>query len=167
MPDIGIESTKIHPPPHFSQAESIFFDADEIEAENGPNSGDKTSYQVFLNDFLEGSQVASRTFRYVCLDALKDTSLHKPLGDSNESNDHKATKRASKNGFDKVFHEFGTTVFKDSSGSSGGGFPVSSKTSSNASESPQKAAYKAWVFLKFISIANNHYDKKGSEGLRH
>ncbi len=29
------------------------------------------------------------------------------------------------------------------SGSSGGGSPISSKTSSNASESPQEAAYKA------------------------
>lgn len=54
MPDIGIGSTKMHPPSHLSLPESFFFDADEIELESGHNPGDVTSYRVFLNDFSRG-----------------------------------------------------------------------------------------------------------------
>lgn len=132
-----IGSTKIHPFPNFPCVGS-FTDADEIEVESGQIPGGARSYQVFLDGFLDRSEAASRTFRYVCVDVSEDASLRR----SEEDSDHEASKRASEHG-DKLFHESGIIVSEGLSGLSGGGSPISSKTSSNASESPQEAAYKA------------------------
>ena len=141
-PLIGIGSTKIHRSPNFSRVESFISDADEIQLESGQTPGDATSYRVFLDDFLDRSEVESRAFRYVCLDAPEKASLQEALEGSEEDSDREASKRASENEFDKPFHESGTIVSESLSGSSAGGSPPSSETSSHASESPQKVAYK-------------------------
>lgn len=64
---IRIGSTKIHRSPNFSRVGSFISDADEIQVESGQTPGDGTSYRLFLDDFLDLSEVESRAFRYVCL----------------------------------------------------------------------------------------------------
>lgn len=142
-PIIGIGSTEIHRSPNFSRVWSFISDTDEIQLESGQTPGDATSYRVFLDDFLDRSEVESRAFRYVCLDVSENASLQEALEESKEDSDREASKRASENGFDKPFHESGTVVSESLSGSSAGGSPPSSETSSNAFESTQKVAYKA------------------------
>lgn len=61
-----------------------------------------------------------------------------------ESSDYKASDRAP----DKVSHKPGIIVSEGSSGLSGGGPPVFSKTSFNASKSCHKAAYEDWLFVR-------------------
>lgn len=63
---IGIGSTEIHPSPNFPRVGSFCSNADEIELESGQISGDAASFRVFLHDFLDRSEAASRTFHYVC-----------------------------------------------------------------------------------------------------
>lgn len=86
--------------------------------ESGQTPGDATSYRVFLDDFLDRSEVESRAFRYVCLDAPENASLQEALEGSEEDSDREASKRASENEFDKPFHESGTIFSESLSGSS-------------------------------------------------
>lgn len=66
-PYIGIGPTEIHPSPNFPRVGSSFCShADEIELESGQISEDATSFRVFLHDFLDRSEAASRTSHYIC-----------------------------------------------------------------------------------------------------
>lgn len=91
-PNIEIGSTKIHRSPDFSRVGSFILDADEIQLESGQTPGDATSYRVFLDDFLDHSEVESGAFRYVCLDVSENASLQKALEESKEDFDREASK---------------------------------------------------------------------------